>query len=70
MESQLLILKNKSQSFIEAKDKRLSCFTTSKGRTMLFLQAEQCGVVFLGENLHVFLVPSEPEFWLKVKYKC
>ena len=35
MESQLLMLKNKSQSSIEAKYKRLSCSAIDKGKTKI-----------------------------------
>jgi hypothetical protein len=36
---------------------------------MMFLQAEQCWVVFLGEDRQVFLVPLKLECHIKVKYK-
>jgi hypothetical protein len=48
MRSWPLILENKCQSFIGAKDKSLSCFATKKGGTKVVLQAEQCWAVFLG----------------------
>jgi len=40
-----------------------------KGGPRLVLQAKQCWVVFLKENLQVFLVSLELQFWFIVKYK-
>lgn len=59
MGSQSLMLENRSQSFIEIKNKSLSCSATDKERTRVFLQAEQCCIVFFKEHLQMCLVSLE-----------